>query len=166
MTKKYELDELDRQLLALLMEDAKRSYTDLAEQLYVSNGTIHVRMNKLREAGVVTGQTLVVNAGLLGYDVTSFLGVYLNQSSQYNTAIEDLKSIPEIVSAHYTTGVYSVFIKVVCRDTDHLRDVLHRIQEIEGIQRTETFISLEEGVDRPIQLLSKSEMDELRSRKA
>lgn len=165
MSKKHELDDLDRQLLALLMEDANRPYTDLAKQLYVSGGTIHVRMKKLIDAGIVKGQTLVVDYGKLGYDVTSFLGIYFTKSSMYDDVSNRLNEIPEVVSAHYTTGIYSVFLKVVCRDTDHLRQVLHRIQEIEGIQRTETFISLEEGVNRPLQLLTGPEMEELRSRK-
>ncbi|NJO86779.1 MAG: winged helix-turn-helix transcriptional regulator [Lewinella sp.] len=165
MPKRSDLDELDHQLLALLLEDGKRSYTDLAEQLYVSNGTIHVRMNKLREAGIVRGQTLLVDPSSLGYDITSFLGVYLTKSSMYEEVSRELLSIPEIVSANYTTGVYSVFIKVICRDTDHLREVLHRLQKVEGIQRTETFISLEESINRPLQLLSQEEMNELRSRK-
>jgi Lrp/AsnC family transcriptional regulator for asnA, asnC and gidA len=165
MPKKTELDELDRQILALLMEDAKRPYTDLAEQLFVSGGTVHVRMNKLREAGIVKGESLVVNYSLLGYDITSFLGVYLQKSSMYDDVSRQFSKIREIVSAHYTTGVYSVFIKVVCRDTDHLRETLAAIQAIDGVQRTETFISLEAAIDRPLQLLDQSQMEELRQRK-
>lgn len=164
IAKKYELDDLDRQILALLMEDAKRPYTELAKQLYVSGGTIHVRMNKLMEAGIVKSHTLVVDATKIGYDITSFLGVYLQQSSLYNDAAKALLEIPEIVAAHYTTGVYSIFIKVLCRDTDHLREVLQKIQKIDGIQRTETFIALEESINRPLQLLSKDEMQALQDR--
>lgn len=164
MPKTFELDDLDRQLLALLMEDAKRPYTDLAKQLYVSGGTIHVRMNKLIEAGIVKGQTLVVDPTALGYDITSFLGVYLHQSSLYDEVAANLRQIPEIVAAHYTTGVYSIFIKVICRDTDHLRHVLQKIQEIGGIQRTETFLALEESINRPLQLLTNEELKELNSR--
>lgn len=165
MAKKTELDALDRQILALLMEDAKRPYTDLAEQLFVSGGTVHVRMNKLREAGIVKGESLVVDHNLLGYDITSFLGVYLQKSSMYDDVSEQFARIPEIVSAHYTTGVYSVFVKVVCRDTNHLRETLAAIQAIEGIQRTETFIALEEAINRPLQLLGTDALDELKSRK-
>lgn len=165
MAKKIELDELDHQIIALLMEDAKRPYTDLAEQLYVSGGTIHVRMNKLREAGIVQGESLVVNHTLLGYDITSFLGVYLQKSSMYDDVSQQFAAIREIVSAHYTTGVYSVFIKVICRDTDHLRETLAAIQAIDGVQRTETFISLEAAIDRPLQLLDSKALQELQSRK-
>ena len=159
------IDDLDRQILALLMENAKRSYTDLAGQLYVSPGTIHVRMNKLIAAGIVTGQTLVVDTTKLGYDVTAFLGVYLKSSSDYAPATAFLKDIPEIVSAHYLTGVYSIFLRVICRDTEHLRGVLGRIQAYQGIQRTETFMSLEESINRPVQVLTAEEMAEVRARK-
>lgn len=163
MAAAYELDDLDRKILALLMENAKRPYTELGARLFVSGGTIHVRMNKLIAAGVVKGQTLVVDHAKLGYDVSAFLGIYLKGSGLYNQAAEYLKGIQEIVSAHYTTGVYSIFARVVCRDTDHLRDVLQRIQAFEGIQRTETFISLEETIDRPIQVVSSAELEELRA---
>lgn len=162
MSKIYELDDLDRKILALLMENAKRPYTELAAQLYVSGGTIHVRMNKLIAAGIVTGQTLEVDHARLGYDITAFLGVFLKSSGEYKPATAYLKSIQEIVSAHYLTGGYSIFLKVVCRDTNHLREVLARIQAYEGIQRTETFISLEESISRPVQVLSAAELEELR----
>ncbi len=161
MSKSYELDDLDRKILALLMENAKRPYTELANQLFVSGGTIHVRMNKLISAGIVQGQTLMVDHAKLGYDVTAFLGVYLKSSSEYEPTTVYLRDIQEIVSAHYLTGVYSIFLKVVCRDTDHLRQVLGKIQQYEGIQRTETFISLEESINRPVQVVSPSEMREL-----
>jgi Lrp/AsnC family transcriptional regulator for asnA, asnC and gidA len=65
-----------------------------------------------------------------------------------------LEAIPEIVEAHYTTGIYSIFVKIICRDTTHLRNVLHKIQETGGIQRTETFISLQASIDRPIDIVN------------
>lgn len=162
MQKRYELDDLDRKILALLMENAKRPYTDLAAKLFVSGGTIHVRMNKLIAAGIVKGQSLQVDHTRLGYDITAFLGVFLKSSGSYEPATTYLRTIPEIVSAHYLTGGYSIFLKVICRDTDHLRDVLARIQAYDGIQRTETFISLEESINRPVQMLGLEEMEELR----
>jgi Lrp/AsnC family transcriptional regulator for asnA, asnC and gidA len=87
--------------------------------------------------------------------------VFLKSSGEYKPATAYLKGIQEIVSAHYLTGGYSIFLRVVCRDTDHLRDVLARIQAYNGIQRTETFISLEESINRPVQVLSADEMKEL-----
>lgn len=153
MSKVQDIDDLDRKILAILMRNAKKPYTDIAKQLFVSGGTIHVRMKKLEDAGVVKGYNLSVDHSKLGYDICAFLGIYLDKSSLYDDAAERLKDIPEVVSLHYTTGLYNIFAKILCRDTNHLRDVLHdKIQKIPGIQRTETFISLEEGVDRPINL--------------
>lgn len=151
--KKHELDDLDKKILILLMEDAKIPYTDIAKQLFVSGGTIHVRMKKLEDMGIVKGSNLLIDYGMIGYDIVAFLGIYLEKSSLYEDVVNDLKSIREITGAHYTTGAYSIFAKVVCKDTDHLRNVLHdKIQSIKGIQRTETFISLEEPINRPLQL--------------
>ena len=161
MTKTYELDDLDRKILALLMENAKRPYTEMGAKLFVSGGTIHVRMNKMIAAGVVKGTSLQVDPARIGYDITAFLGVFLKSSGQYGDATDFLSNIPEIVSAHYLTGNYSIFLKVICRDTDHLRDTLARIQAYQGIQRTETFISLEESINRPVQVVDPQEMKEL-----
>jgi Lrp/AsnC family transcriptional regulator for asnA, asnC and gidA len=143
-----DIDKLDHQILSILMRNVKIPYTEIAKKLQVSGGTIHVRMKKLEESGIVNGYNLSVNPEKLGYDITAFLGIYLDKSSHYISAIAGLNKINEIVSAHYTTGLYNIFTKVICRDTNHLRDVLHAIQEIPGIQRTETFISLEAGIER------------------
>ncbi len=149
-----EIDKLDKQILSILMENAKKAYTEIAQQLYVSGGTIHVRMNKLAEAGIVKGYHLVVDHAKLGYDISAFLGIYLDKSSLYDDVSTELEKIPEVVGAHYTTGLYNIFAKIVCKDTRHLREVLHdKIQKIPGIQRTETFISLQESINRPIHIL-------------
>ena len=154
MSKHPDIDNLDKQILSLLMHNAKQPYTDIARQLHVSGGTIHVRMKKLEDAGVVKGYHLVVDYGKLGYDICAFLGIYLDKSSLYDDVAAALERIPEIVAVHYTTGLYSIFAQIICRDTTHLRDVLHdKIQKIAGIQRTETFISLQESVERPIDVL-------------
>jgi Lrp/AsnC family transcriptional regulator for asnA, asnC and gidA len=154
MAKHGEIDKLDRQILSILMRNGKIPYTEIAKQLFVSGGTIHVRMNKLIDMGVVQGYNLSVDYGRLGYDITAFLGVYLDKSSLYQQVSKELEKIPEVVGLHYTTGLYNIFAKIICRDTKHLRQTLHdKIQNIPGIQRTETFISLEETVDRPLNIL-------------
>jgi Lrp/AsnC family transcriptional regulator, regulator for asnA, asnC and gidA len=154
MSKHVDIDKLDKQILSLLMRNAKQAYTEIAKQLHVSGGTIHVRMKKLEDAGVVKGYNLAIDYGKLGYDICAFLGIYLDKSSLYDDVAAELESIPEIVAVHYTTGLYSIFAQIICRDTAHLRDVLHdKIQKISGIQRTETFISLQESVERPIDVL-------------
>ncbi len=148
-----DIDSLDRKILALLMQNATMPYTDIAKQLYISGGTVHVRMKKLEQLGIVRGSHIEINYHKLGYDITAFLGIYLEKSSQYDMVSQELSKIPEIVDAHYTTGMYSIFAKLVCRDTKHLKDVLHdKIQMIQGVQRTETFISLQESISRALDI--------------
>ena len=154
MAKIHELDHLDRQILSILMEDAKIPYTDIARQLDVSGGTVHVRMKKLEDLGIVKGARLEVDEAKLGYDIISFIGIFLEKSSLYQEVISQINEIPEVVNAYYTTGNYSIFTKIICKDTDDLRKLLsEKIQAISGIQRTETFIALEERIDRPITLI-------------
>ena len=135
MSKNYEIDNVDLKILNILMEDAKIPYTEVAKRVFVSGGTVHVRMKKLEEMGIVTGTTLKMDYSKLGFDVTCFMGIYLLKSSLYDSVVNNLKEIPEIVKVHYTTGNYNIFIKIHCKDTRHLKDVLHdKIQKVEGIE--------------------------------
>ncbi|MEI8109858.1 MAG: Lrp/AsnC ligand binding domain-containing protein [Chitinophagia bacterium] len=151
MSAKLNLDKLDLQIIQEMMEDAEISYADLGKKLFVSGGTIHVRIKKLEELQVVKGKKLSVDLKLLGYDVIAFIGIYLEKSSLYDSVARELKKIPQIVRLNYTTGNYSMFAEIVCKDIQQLRFVLHdELQKIKGIERTETFISLEESLDRNI----------------
>jgi Lrp/AsnC family transcriptional regulator for asnA, asnC and gidA len=142
MALKLNLDKLDFQIIQEMMETAEISYADLGKKLFVSGGTIHVRIKKLQELGVVKGTRLVVDIKKLGYDVIAFIGIFLEKSSLYDTVAKELYKIPEIVRLNYTTGNYSMFAEVVCKDIQQLRFVLHdELQKIKGIERTETFIS-------------------------
>ncbi len=148
-----EIDNLDIDILSILMNDATTAYTEIAKELIVSGGTIHVRMKKMQDMGIIKGSNLIVDAQKVGYDICAFLGIYLEKGSIYHDAVKELKKIKEIVELHYTTGNYSMFAKIICRDTGHLRYVLNdEIQAVPGIQRTETFISLEESIKRQITL--------------
>lgn len=154
MSRNLQIDKTDLQILEILMQDAKRPYTEVAKKVFVSGGTVHVRMNKMEEAGIVEKTTLKVNYAKLGYDITAFLGIFLEKSALYDRVLAKLKSIPEITNIHYTTGNYSMFCKIHCRDTNHLKEVLHdKIQQVDGIERTETMISLEESLDRNLDLV-------------
>jgi Lrp/AsnC family transcriptional regulator for asnA, asnC and gidA len=135
------------------MEDAEISYADLGKKLFVSGGTIHVRIKKLEEQKVVKGKKLSVDLKLLGYDVIAFIGIYLEKSSLYDSVARELRKIPQIVRLNYTTGNYSMFAEIVCKDILQLRYVLHdELQKIKGIERTETFISLDESFSRHIEV--------------
>ena len=151
MNPKLNLDKLDLQIIQEMMEDAEVSYADLGKKLFVSGGTIHVRIKKLEEMGVVKGKKLSVDLKELGYDVIAFIGIYLEKSSLYDSVAKELKKVPQIVRLNYTTGNYSMFAEIVCKDIQQLRFVLHdELQKIKGIERTETFISLEESLVRNV----------------
>lgn len=151
MASKLNLDKLDLQIIEAMMNNAEISYAELGKKLFVSGGTIHVRIKKLQEFNIVKGTRLSVDLRQLGYDITAFVGIFLEKSSMYDNVAEDLKKIPEIIRLNYTTGNYSMFIEIVCKDIAQLRFVLHdELQKIKGIERTETFISLEEGFSRNV----------------
>jgi len=157
MPENSQIDKTDLQILSYLAQDAMMPYTEIAKKIFVSGGTVHVRMNKLKELGIVKGSQIQIDYAKLGYDVKAFLGVYLEKNSMYDKVASQLKKIPEIIELNYTTGNYSMFVKILCRDTQHLRQVLHdKIQKIDGIERTETFISLEESINRQAVLFEES----------
>ncbi len=112
MNKNYDIDNVDLKILALLTEDAKMPYTEVAKKVFVSGGTVHVRMRKMEEMGIVKGTTLKMDYAKMGYDITAFLGIYLEKSSLYDDVIKKLVLIPEIVKIHYTTGNYNIFVKL------------------------------------------------------
>ena len=147
----YQIDKLDREILRLLMADATLPFSEIAKKLIISNGTVHVRVGKLKAAGIISGSSFNVNSAKLGFDICAFIGVFLEKGSFYHDVADALFKIDDIVELHYTTGVYSLFLKVQCKDTAGLRELLsEKIQKIKGIQRTETIISLEEGFRREV----------------
>ncbi len=148
---------MDLKILEILTRNAKKPYSEIANLVHVSGGTVHVRMRKLGEMGIVKGATLDLNLGKLGYDITAFIGIFLAKSSIYDDVLNELKNIKEITNIHYTTGNYSMFCKIHCRGTEHLKEVLHdKIQKVNGITRTETIISLEESLNRHIDFFHQS----------
>ncbi|GAB7201000.1 MULTISPECIES: transcriptional regulator AsnC [Dickeya] len=147
----YSMDELDRGILNALMDNARTPYAELAKQFSVSPGTIHVRVEKMKQAGIIMGTRLDVNPKQLGYDVCCFIGIILKSAKDYPSALEKLNNLEEVVEAYYTTGHYSIFIKVMCRSIDALQHVLiNKIQTIDEIQSTETLISLQNPIMRTI----------------
>ena len=118
MAAKLNLDKLDLQIIEAMMNNAEISYAELGKKLFVSGGTIHVRIKKLQEFNIVKGTRLNVDLKQLGYDITAFVGIYLEKSSMYDSVAEDLKKIPEIIRLNYTTGNYSMFIEIVCKKVE------------------------------------------------
>lgn len=147
------LDDLDLQILDILIKDSRTPFLEIARKCHVSGGTIHVRMNKMEEMKIIKGAKLIIDNSKLGYDVCCFIGIYLDKSTYFGSVIEKLDDIKEVVELHYTTGEYSIFIKVICKSIGNLHDLLmNKIQPIDGIQRTDTFISLSQYIDRNIEL--------------
>ncbi|HCQ0308525.1 TPA: transcriptional regulator AsnC [Escherichia coli] len=141
----YLIDNLDRGILEALMGNARTAYAELAKQFGVSPGTIHVRVEKMKQAGIITGARIDVSPKQLGYDVGCFMGIILK------SALAKLESLDEVTEAYYTTGHYSIFIKVMCRSIDALQHVLiNKIQTIDEIQSTETLIVLQNPIMRTI----------------
>jgi len=125
----------------------------VTKKIGISGAAIHQRLRKLEQSGVISGSKLVVNHKVLGYNTMAFVGVYLDKAARNAEAVKDLRKIPEVLECHYTTGNWSILIKIICRDNEHLMHLLNtRIQAIEGVSRTETFISLDQQIDRQIQL--------------
>lgn len=159
MSVKLNLDKLDLQILQEMMTSSEISYADLGKKLFVSGGTIHVRIKKMQDMGVVKGNRLAVDLRLLGYDVVAFIGIFLEKSSLYDTVAKELKKIPEIIRLSYCTGNYSMFAEVICKDIAQLKLVLHdELQKIKGIERTDTIICLEESFSRVVQVTEPNDL--------
>lgn len=151
MAEIYQIDNLDRSILNELMKNARTAYAELAKMFNVSPGTIHVRVEKMKQAGIITGACVQIDPKKLGYDVCCFIGIILKSAKDYPAAVAKLKSLDEVVEAYYTTGHYSIFIKVMTRSIDGLQQILiNKIQTIEEIQSTETLISLQNPIMREI----------------
>lgn len=147
------LDELDLQILDLLIKDCRTPYLEIARICHVSGGTIHVRMKKMEDLGIIRGTRILLNLPKLGYDVCCFVGIYVDKASCFTSVFEEMSKINEVVELHLTTGNYSMFAKVVCTNISDLQDLLlNKINNIDGISRTDTFISLSQPIDRNISL--------------
>ena len=144
---KFKLDEIDHQILDMLIENARTPFTDIAKKLLVSAGTIHVRVKKMEDEGVIKGSTLTVDYDKMKYSFIAYIGLYIENSSYTQKVIDELYKIPEVTVAHLTTGKFAVFCKIRARDTKHAKDVIFKIDNIPGALRTETSISLEEVIN-------------------
>jgi Lrp/AsnC family transcriptional regulator, regulator for asnA, asnC and gidA len=148
-----EIDGIDKEILRDLMTDARKPILQIANRIGISGAAIHQRLRKLEDANVISGSRLIVNTKVLGYNTMAFVGVYLDKASSNSEAVKELKKIPEVLECHYTTGNWSILIKIICRDNEHLMNLLNKkIQPINGVSRTETFISLEQQIERQIML--------------
>ena len=144
---KFKLDEVDHQILDMLIENTRIPFTDIAKKLLISAGTVHVRVKKMEEAGIITGSSLSLDYAKLGYSFIAYVGVFLNKTSQTTFVLERIAQIPFVTVAHVTTGKFNIFCKIRARDTNHAKNVIFQLDDIDGVYRTETMISLEESIN-------------------
>ena len=144
---KYKLDEVDHQILDMLIDNTRIPFTDIAKKLIISAGTVHVRVKKMEEAGIIRGSSLTLDYKKLGYSFIAYVGVFLNNTSQTSFVLERLNQIPYITVAHITTGKFNIFCKIRAKNTSHAKDIIFMIDDIEGVYRTESMISLEESIN-------------------
>ncbi len=151
--KKVLIDGLDKVILKALMTNARKSINEIAKTAGISGAAVHQRLKKLEKTNLISGSQLVINPKVLGYKTMAFIGIYLDKAIRNPEAVKQLEKIPEVIECHYTTGNWSILIKILCEDNQHLMNVLnHKIQIIEGVSRTETFISLDQQIKRQIQI--------------
>jgi len=144
---KFKLDDTDHHILDMLIENTRTPFTDIAKKLQISAGTVHVRVKKMEEAGIITGSSLTLDYRKLGYSFIAYVGVFLLKTSQTQFVLERINEIPFVTVAHVTTGKFNIFCKIRAKDTSHAKDIIYLIDDIDGVTRTETMISLEESIN-------------------
>jgi Lrp/AsnC family transcriptional regulator for asnA, asnC and gidA len=144
---KIKLDDIDKQILDMLIDNTRVPFTDIAKKLLISAGTVHVRVKKMEDAGIIKGSSLTLDYQKLGFSFIAYVGVFLQNTSQTQFVLERINDIPNVTVAHITTGKFNIFCKVRARDTTHAKEVIFRLDDIEGVYRTETMISLEESIN-------------------
>ena len=149
------LDEVDRQILDVLIDNTRTPFTDIAKKLLISAGTVHVRVKKMEDAGIIKGSSLTLEYKKLGYTFIAYIGVFLETTQKTKFVLQELKSIPYVTVAHITTGKFNIFCKIRAKSTDHAKDIIFSIDDIEGVSRTETMISLEESINDKKRLMHK-----------
>ncbi|AXO80481.1 AsnC family transcriptional regulator [Olleya aquimaris] len=147
------IDGIDKKILRALMQDARTPVLEIARQVGISGAAIHQRLRKLEKSKLIAGSKFVINPKVLGYTTMAFVGIYLDKAISNPDAVKQLKKIPEVLECHYTTGNWSILIKILCMDNEHLMHLLNNdIQSISGVSRTETFISLDQQIERQIKI--------------
>ena len=144
---KFKLDATDQSILDMLIENTRTPFTDIAKKHGISAGTVHVRVKKMEEAGIITGSSLRLDYNKLGYSFIAYVGIYLLKTSQTQFVLERINEIPYVTVAHVTTGKFNIFCKIRAKNTTHAKEIIYKLYDIEGVTRTETMISLEESIN-------------------
>lgn len=151
MQKIEKIDALDKKILSILSKNARMPFKDVAAECGVSRAAIHQRVQRLIEIGVILGSSFNINPKSLGYSTCTYVGITLERGNMYRKVAEQIANIPEIVECHYTTGSYTMLVKLYARDNEQLMELLNdKLQSIQGVVSTETLISLEQSIKREI----------------
>lgn len=144
---KVKLDEIDHQILDMLIDNTRVPFTDIAKKLLISAGTVHVRVKKMEDSGIIKGSSLTLDYQKLGFSFIAYVGVFLQKTSQTQFVLERINDIPNVTVAHITTGKFNIFCKIRAKDTTHAKEIIFQLDDIDGVYRTETMISLEESIN-------------------
>ena len=145
------IDKLDRKILAILAQNARIAFKDVAEKCGVSRAAIHQRVERLKEDGVITGSGFSINPKSIGYGTCTYVGIRLERGSMYKNVVKKLQNNHEIVECHFTTGPYTMMVKAYVRDNEQLMKLLNdTLQSIDGVVSTETLISLDQSIKRDV----------------
>lgn len=151
MQKIEKIDALDKKILSILSKNARMPFKDVATECNVSRAAIHQRVQRLIEIGVILGSAFNINPKALGYNTCTYVGITLERGNMYREVAKQIALIPEIVECHYTTGSYTMLVKLYARDNEQLMELLNdKLQNINGVVSTETLISLEQSIKREI----------------
>ena len=150
MAEKFQIDSLDRKILTMICANARVPYLEVARECGISGAAVHQRIQRLNRLGIVKGSEFILDPKTMGYHTCAFMGIFLERAGMFKSVVEQLSKITEITECHYTTGNYSIFVKVYAYDNEHLKRILDKLQSIDGISRTETLISLEQSFHRQI----------------
>ena len=147
------LDGIDKEIVRMLMTNSRRPILEIAKKIGISGAAIHQRLRKLEKQNLIHSSSIKINSKILGFTTMAYIGIFLDRATNNKIVVNKLKEIPEILECHYTTGDWSMLTKLLCRDNEDLMKILtKKIQTIKGVSRTETYISLEQQIDRQISI--------------
>ena len=141
---KFRLDEVDHQILDMLIDNTRIPFTDIAKKLLISAGTVHVRVKKMEDAGIILGSSLNIDYGKLDYHFTAFIGILLTKSNRTQEVLKELSTIPNVIEASVISGKYNIFCKVKAKNTEDAKRIIYQIDDIQDVMRTESMISMQE----------------------
>ena len=150
---KHQIDDIDRKILSHLVKNARMPFLEIARECGISGAAIHQRVKKMEEIGIIEGSRFIVKPSALGFQICAFIGITLDNAHQYKSVVKEIEKIPEVIECHFITGHYSFLLKIRCNSHEHLMDILiNTLQNIPGIAKTESFISLDQLIEKQIDI--------------